>query len=148
MGSLVQDTFCLLPVISAVVSIYLITSTTVPQIPVLVLRLEFGARFAPSVHDDISLQNWYSLPLFPLTEEGGYFCFRILANHLASIFFLPLSGNCFGLLYVQYIPSLSIRSQSANICWLSLWSTFFTFFDRPAEVDLHSSFNGYSLAAC
>ena len=33
------------------------------------------------------LQNWYSLPLFPLTEEGGYFRFGILANHLASIFF-------------------------------------------------------------
>ena len=53
---LVRDTSRLPPVISAVVSIY-ITSTTVPQIPVLVLRPEFGARFAPSVHDDISLQN-------------------------------------------------------------------------------------------
>ena len=56
---------------SAVVSIYLITSTTVPQIPILVLRPELGTRFAPSVHDDISLQNWYSLPLFPLTKEGA-----------------------------------------------------------------------------
>ncbi len=54
---LVQDTFRLLPVISAVVSIYLITSTTVLQILVLVLRPEFGTRFAPSVHGDISLQN-------------------------------------------------------------------------------------------
>ena len=35
------------------------------------------------------LQNWYSLPLFPLTEEGGYFRFGILANYLASIFFSP-----------------------------------------------------------
>ena len=50
---LVQDTFRLLPVISAVVSIYLITSTTVPQVPVLVLRPEFGTRIAPSVHDNL-----------------------------------------------------------------------------------------------
>ena len=57
-GLLVPDSISLpLPVISAVVSIYLITSTTVPQIPVLLLRPEFGTRFAPSVHDDISLQN-------------------------------------------------------------------------------------------
>ena len=88
------------PVISAVVSIYLITSTTVPQIPFLVLRPEFGARFAPFVHDDISLQNsslpgfWHETPftttsvpklifLFPISahEKWGYFRFRILANH-------------------------------------------------------------------
>ena len=71
----------------------------------------------PSVHDDISLQNssspgaWHETPftvtsvpklifLFPISayEKVGYFCFRILANHLASIFFLPLSGNSLGLL--------------------------------------------------
>ena len=38
---LVQDTFRLPPVISAIVSIYLITLTTVPQIPVLMLHPEF-----------------------------------------------------------------------------------------------------------
>ena len=27
-------------------------------------------------------------------EEGGYFRFGILANHLASIFFLPLVTKC------------------------------------------------------
>ena len=72
---LVQDTFRLPPVISVVVSIYLITSTTVPQIPVLVLRPEFGTRIAPSVHDDLCSKNWFSYSLFPLTEEGGYFRF-------------------------------------------------------------------------
>ena len=47
-----------------------------------------GPRFTPSVHDDISLQNWYSLPLFPLMEEGSYFRFGILANHFT--FFFPV----------------------------------------------------------
>ena len=54
---LVQDTFRLPPVISVVVSIYLITSTTVPQIPILGLRPEFGTRFAPSVHNDLCSKN-------------------------------------------------------------------------------------------
>ena len=54
---LVQDSFRFSPVISAAVSIYLITLTTVLKIPVLVFRPEFGTRFVPSVHDDISLQN-------------------------------------------------------------------------------------------
>ena len=61
---LVQDTFQLPPVISAVVSIYLITSTTVPEIPVLVLRPEFGARFAPSVHDDLCSKTHFLIPHF------------------------------------------------------------------------------------
>ena len=46
-----------------------------------------GPRFAPSAHGDICLQNWFSYSLFPLTAKGGYFRFRILANHLASFFF-------------------------------------------------------------
>ena len=97
---LVQDTFRLPPVISAVVSRYFITSTTVPQIPVLVLCSEFGTRFAPSVHDDISLLNssspevWHETPftatsvpklsfLFPVSayKKRDYFRFRIQANH-------------------------------------------------------------------
>ena len=145
MVSLVQDTFRLLPVISAVVSIYLITSTTIPQIPVLVPRPEFCARFAPSVHDDISLQNcsspgvWHETPftetyvpklifftpisadgrrgLFPLWDSSQSFSFYLL---------LPLSGDSLGLLYAHIPHSFSIRSQSANICWLSFWPGFIT----------------------
>ena len=83
------------PVISAVVSVYLITSTTVPQIPVLVLRPEFGTRFAPSVHDDISLRNWYSLPLFMLTEEGATSALGFWP--LISLF-LSFPGDSLGLL--------------------------------------------------
>ena len=125
---LVQDTFRLPTVISAVVSIYLITSITVPQIPVLVLRPEFGARFAPSVHDDISLQNQYPLPLFPLTERRCHFRFRVLANRFASIFLLPMSGDSLGLLFLF----TRVRLQSTDNPYFFLsstagrsWPTFF-----------------------
>ena len=74
--------------ISAVVSIYLITSTTIPQIPVLVLRPECGARFAPSVHDDLRSKTDFPYPYFRCRKRG-YFRFRILPNHLA-FFFLSL----------------------------------------------------------
>ena len=86
-------------------------------------------------------QNWFSYSLFLLTEEGGYFRFRILANHLASIFFLPLSSDSLGLLYVSVPHSLPIRSQNANICWFPFWPGFVTW-----GIDLDFSFNCQSLA--
>ena len=52
-----------------------------------------GTRFNPSVHGDISLQNWFSYSLFPLDEKGYYFRFMILSNHLASFFF-PAVTEC------------------------------------------------------
>ena len=57
--------------------------------------------------------------LFPISTDGrrGLFPLGILANHLASIFFLPLSGDSLGLLYIPVPHSLPIRSQSTNICW-------------------------------
>ena len=42
------------------------------------------------------LQNWFSLPLFPLTERRCHFRFRVLTNRFASIFLLPLSGDSLG----------------------------------------------------
>ena len=58
---LVQDTFCPPPVISAVVSIYLIISTTVPKIPVLMLHPEFGIR---SIHHDLCPKTDFLIPYF------------------------------------------------------------------------------------
>ena len=68
----VQDTFRPPPVISVVVSIYLIISTTVPQIPV----FDASSGVWHEIHSPWPLsQNWFSYSLFPLTEEGGYFRF-------------------------------------------------------------------------
>ena len=87
---LVQDTFRPPPVISAVVSIYLIISTTVPQIPVLMHHPEFGMR---SIHHDLCPKTYFLIPYFRWRKKGAISAFGILANHLVSIFFLPLSGD-------------------------------------------------------
>ena len=56
--------------------------------------------------------------LFPTSADGrtSHFHLRVLANHLAFFFFLPLSGDSLGLLYVPVLPSLPIWSPSTNIC--------------------------------
>ena len=41
-------------------------------------------------------------------------------------FFLPLSSDSLGLLYVPIPHSLPIRSESANICWFPFWPGFVT----------------------
>ena len=87
---LVQDTFCLpLPGVLAVLDSFTTTS---------VQKLIF---------------------LFPISSDGrsSHFRLMVLANHLTSIFFLPLSGDSLGLIYVPVPPSLPIWSQSTNICW-------------------------------
>ena len=129
---LIQDTFRPPPVISAAVSIYLIISTTVPQIPVLMLHAEFGMTSVPKL-----------IFFFPISTDGKKvpLPFWVLANHLASTFFLPLSGDSLGLLYVPVPHSLPIRSQSTNTCWFPFWPGFVTW-----GIDLNSSFNGQSLA--
>ena len=88
-----------------------------------------GMRLASS-HDDLIFKNWFSYSRFPLTEGGGYFRFGILANHLASMFFLPLSGD-------------PVRSRSTD----SLTHIFSSFNGQPKlTYILYLSFNGQSLA--
>ena len=89
------------------------------------------ARDSPrSVHTDLCSKNRFSFTLFPLTERRCHFRFRVLANHLASIFFLPLLGDSLGLLSLW-------SGHRVTSCWLSLWPTFFTFPDRPWGIDLY-----------
>ena len=63
-------------------------------------------------------------------EKGCYFRFGILANHLASFFFLhPIRRFVRTSITSKYVlipSSLSIRSQSADISWLSFWPGFVT----------------------
>ena len=51
------------------------------------LHPESWPEIRPTVHGDISVQNWFSFTLFPLTERRCHFRFRVLANHFASFFF-------------------------------------------------------------
>ena len=79
----------------------------------------------------------------PISADGKrcYFRFRVLANHLASFFFFPLSGDSLGLLSLS--PGRGYGVQIA-------WPAFFSSFDgRPKLTCIpYSSFNGQSLAAC
>ena len=83
-----------------------------------ILHPEFGTRFVPSVHLDISLQNWYSLPLFPLTEEGATSALEFWP--IVS----PLSSSSPGRFFRTTISFT--RSQNANILRLSFWPGFVT----------------------
>ena len=132
---LVQDTFRLPPVISAVVSRYLITPTTVPQILVLVLHPEFGIR---SIHRDLCPKTHFSYFLFALTEEGGYFRFGVLANHLAF--------SSFPWWFFRITISITrVRLPGTD----SLTHIFSSFHGRPKlTYILCFSFNGQSLMAC
>ena len=51
------------------------------------LHPESWPEIRPTVHGDISVQNWFSFTLFPLTERRCHFRFRVLANHFASFLF-------------------------------------------------------------
>ena len=65
-------------------------------------------------------------------EEKSYFrFFRVLANHQPLSPSFTLSDDSFGLLSLP--PGGGYGVQIA-------WPTFFTFFDRLAEVELHSLF--------
>ena len=53
-----------------------------------------------SSHNDLIFKTNFLIPYFRWRKKGAISAFGILANHLASIFFLPLSGDSLGLLYV------------------------------------------------
>ena len=79
----------------------------------------------PSVHGDLRSKTDFLIPI-SADEKGatsalGYWP---IIRPLSSSF--TLLGDSFRLLYVTIPPSLSIRSQSANICWLSFWPGFVT----------------------
>ena len=92
--------------------------------------------------------------LFPISadEKGGYFRFRILANHLA--FFLPFPGH-------RMQTSVGFHSVGDPFGLLSLspewgygvqiaWPIFFSSVNGRLKLTyiLYFSFNGQSLAAC
>ena len=126
--------------ILAVVSIYLITSTTVSQIPVLVLCPELGTRFAPICSPQhLSSKLIFSTPISAVGRRC-HFCFRVLVNHFASIFFLPLSDDSLGLLSLS--PGHRVQTSVGFHSDLDLLL-------RPRGIDLdsYSCLNGHSLGS-
>ena len=81
----------------------------------------FGMRFARPLTVTSVLKTEFFIPI-SADGKGATSGFRVLANHLASFFFLTLSCDSFGLLSWPLHPLLyPIRSQSVNISWLSFW---------------------------
>ena len=128
--------------------IYLWLEGTGPTCPRLfpLLHPEFGTRFAPSVHRDISLQNWFSYSLFPLDEKGCYFRCRSLTYHLASFFF-PVRR----LLWTTVCPVYPFFIHSATECkhLLAFILTWICYFGREELTYITIPlFSGQPLAAC
>ena len=96
-----------------------------------------GMRPAPSVHDDISPLNWYSLPLFLLTEEGAT---SALGFRPIISLFLPFPGDSLGLLSLS--PGHRVQTSVGFISDLDL-----LLWPKGINLDSYSSLNGHSLAA-
>ena len=74
--------------------------------------------------------------LFLISADGrsSHFRLRVLANHLASIFFLPLSGDSLGLLYGPCTPLFThpvtgVQTSvdfhfDLDLCYLRNWPRF------------------------
>ena len=110
---LVQDTFHLPPVILAVVSIYLITLTTVPQIPFWCFARSL-ALDSPHLLTTTSVPKLIFLTPTSAAEKRGYFRFRILANHVA-FFFISLVTECkhllpFTLTHILYFLRQAVKN--------------------------------------
>ena len=82
---LVQDSFRFSPEFQRQFQ-YILSRQLLSWNPALLLRPEFGIR-SPSSHGDLCPENYIFYPYFHW-RKGCYFCFRVLANHLASFFFL------------------------------------------------------------
>ena len=92
--------------------------------PALLLRPEFGIR-SPSSHGDLCPENSILYPYFRWRKEC-YFRFRVLANHLASFFFLHMVRRFIRTTICPYTPFFIHPVTECNISWLSLWPGYFT----------------------
>ena len=88
--------------------------------------------------------NWFYLFFFPLTGRRYHFRFRVPANHLASTFFLPVSGDSLGLLDVTPYPILHPSGHQVQKSVFPFWSGFVTL----GLTHILSCLNGHSLMAC
>ena len=116
--------FPLFPGISAAVSMHLITPTAI---------LKTGSAYSPgvwheiwpSVHGVLCPENSILYPYFRWLK-GCYFRFRILANHLASFFFLHPVRRFIRTTICPYTPFFIHPVAECNISWLLFWPGFVT----------------------
>ena len=95
--------------------------------------------------------SWKLIFFIPISvdEKGCSFCFRILANHLASFFFLhPVRRFVRTTIFIQYIPFF-IHPVTECQHLLAFILTRISYFGREELTYIpYSSFNGQSLVAC
>ena len=89
------------------------------------------------------IQDSFSYFFFPLTGRRCHFRFRVPAYHLASISFLPPSGDSLGLLYVTPYPILYPSGHQVQTSVFPFWPGFVTL-----GLTHIISLNGQSLTAC
>ena len=95
-------------------------------------------------------QNWFPYPYFRW-RKGGYFRFRVLANHIASFFCQAILSD-----YYLFHPITECKHLLASILtWICYFGreelTYipYSFNSRPKLTYIpYSSFNGQSLVAC
>ena len=88
--------------------------------------------------------NCFSYHLFPPTGRSSHFRLRVLANHFASTFFLPLSGDLSELLYVTPYPILYTSGHQVQTSVFPFWPGFVTL----ELTHILYCLNGHSLMAC
>ena len=87
------------------------------------LHPEFGREIRPHLFTTTSVpKNWFSFTLFPLTERRCHFRFRVLDNHLAAIFFPPVT-ECKHLLAFTLTHILYFHGQAGR-SWPTLLFLF------------------------
>ena len=105
--------------------IYLNSSGLKAQVPLVQDSFRFFtrslARYSPHLFTATSLFKTDILYLYFPGGRRCHFRLRVLANHLASIFFLPLSGDSFGLLSLspghRVQTSVGFHSDLKNWPW-------------------------------
>ena len=105
---------------------HLFTTTSVP-------KLFFTRSLAWDPFTTTSVPKTDFLSPISADRRSSHFRLRVLANHFASIFFLPVPECKHLLAFILW--AIRVRSRSTD----SLTHIFF-FLQRPAEVDLHSLF--------
>ena len=125
---LVQDSFRFSPEFRRQFQ-YILSRQLLSWNPALLLQPEFGIR-SPSSHGNLCPKNWFPYSYFRW-RKGCYFRFRVLANHLASFFFLHPVRRFIRTTICAYTPFFIHPVTECNISWLSFWPGFVTSAARP-----------------
>ena len=87
----------------------------------------------PSVHDDISLQNWFSFSPISADEEGA-------TSALGFWPIISLFSSFPWLSFCRWSVRTTISFTRVRLQSTDSLTHIFSFLQRPAEVDLHSLF--------